>query len=537
MLQHSSHAGDSSPADEPARPQVPGFRVQRWLGSGSSAAVWLVAEESGGREYALKVFNRNAGNARPEADRERLLTEGLRHDHLVQVFRNVETDAGSGLLLEYAAGGSVGSVIAARGPLSVAETVTVLTPIAQALAFLHAGGRTHGDVSPGNVLFTSVGKPLLADFGIGRAVGSHRADDGGTQGFHPPSPRRGDVGQRLEPEADIYALAALGWFMLTGRVPAATAQRPPLNVMVPDVPLPLVELLEAALADGAAQRPEAEEFARRVYRTADPAPVDLSAAVHPSVAPQLLTRRIARDGKKRTAFGAKRRPPRAVKKPDGLRKPQVVRRAAAAATRQGKAALGRVVVVTTSLALAIALAVFAGNLLVGSEAADTVGDPAAQAAAAAVPGEASSAPTGPPTARPLPDDLTRAVTAEDPAAAVAALTWLRTEALRSRDVSLLDDVNVAGSAPMAADTEVISTLASLEHWFSGLAAKAEDVRTVSHTGTSAVVEATISTSPFEQRDAGGGLVLSVTEAKRQPLVLVLERQDGRWLIGEVRDGA
>jgi hypothetical protein len=325
--------------------------------------------------------------------------------------------------------------------------------------------------------------------------------------------------------------------MLTGRVPAATAQRPPLNVMVPDVPLPLVELLEAALADGAAQRPEAEEFARRVYRTADPAPVDLSAAVHPSVTPQLLTRRIVRDGKKRTAFGTKRREPRPAKKPDRLRKPQAVRRAGGAATHQGKAPFGRVLVVAASLAVALALAVFAGNLLVGSEAADTPGDPAAQAAAAAAPGGASSDPTGPPAARQLPEELVQAATAEDPAAAVAALTWLRTEALRSRDVSVLDDVNVAGSAPMAADTEVISTLASLEHWFSGLAAKTEEVRTVSRTGTSAVVEATISTSPFEQRDAGGGLVLSVTEGKRQQLVLVLERQDGRWLIGEVRDGA
>ncbi|WP_264669725.1 protein kinase domain-containing protein [Arthrobacter sp. VKM Ac-2550] len=534
MLQHPSHVGDSSPADEPARPQVPGFRVQRWLGRGSSAAVWLVAEESGGHEYALKVFNPDA-DARPEADRERLLTDGLRHDHLLQVFRNVETDAGPGLLLEYAAGGSVSSVIAARGPLSVAETVTVLTPIAQALAFLHAGGRTHGDVSPGNVLFTSMGKPLLADFGIGRALGSHRADDGGTPGFRPSSPRRGDAGQRLEPEADIYALAALGWFMLTGRVPAATAQRPPLNVMVPEVPLPLVELLEAALADAAAQRPEAEEFARRVYRTADPAPVDLSAAVHPSVAPQLLTRRIARDSKKRKAFGAKLRKPLAVIKPGSLRKPQVVG-AAAVSARGGKAPLGRVLVAVASLAIALALAVFAGNLLVGPGATDIPGDPAAQAAAAAAPGGATANATEPPAARPLPEELVQAATAEDPAVAVAALAWLRTEALRSRDVSLLDDVNVAGSAPMAADTEIISTLASLEHWFSGLATKAEDVRTVSHTGTSAMVEATISTSPFEQRDAGGGHVRSVTEAKRQPLVLVLERQDGRWLINEVRDG-
>jgi hypothetical protein len=255
------------------------------------------------------------------------------------------------------------------------------------------------------------------------------------------------------------------------------------------------------------------------------------------VAPQLLTRRIVRDGKKRTAFGAKRRGPRPAKKPDRLRKPQAVRRAAGAATRYGKAPLGRVLVVAASLAIALALAVFAGNLLVGSEAIDTPGDAAAQAAAAAVPGGAAADATGPPTARPLPDELGRAATAEDPAAAVAALTWLRTEALRSRDVSVLDDVNVAGSAPMAADTEVISTLASLEHWFSGLAAKAEEVRTVSRTGTSAVVEATIITSPFEQRDAGGGLVLSVTEGKRQQLVLVLERQDGRWLVGEVRDGA
>jgi hypothetical protein len=533
MLQHPAHAGDSNPADEPARPEVPGFRVQRWLGSGSSAAVWLVAEEPGAREYALKVFNPDAGDARPEADRERLLTDGLRHEHLLQVFRTVETDAGPGLLLEFAAGGSVASVIAARGPLSVAETVTVLTPIAQALAFLHAGGRTHGDVSPGNVLLTSAGKPLLADFGIGRALGSHRANDGGTPGFHPPAARLGIRGQRLEPEADIYALAALGWFMLTGRVPSATAQRPPLNVMVPEVPLPLVELLEAALADDAAQRPEAEEFARRVYRTAEPAPLDLSAAVHPSVAPQLLTRRIVRDNKKRTAFGFKQRQLSAAKSPGSLRKPRVVRRAAAA-VRQGPAPFGRVLVVAAALAAALALAVFAGNLLVGHQATDKPGDPVA---IAAVPSGAAAAEAGPPTARPLPEKLAHAAAAEDPDVAVAALTWLRTEALRSRDMSLLEHVNVAGSAPMAADTEVISTLASLEHWFSGLAAKAEDVRTVSRTGTSAVVEATISTSPFEQRDASGDVVLSVTEAKRQPLELVLERQDGRWLIGEVRDGA
>ena len=92
-----------------------------------------------------------------------------------------------GLIMDYAAGGSLGQLVAGRGKLGPGETVTVLTPIAQALAYLHGQGFTHGDVSPGNVLFTAHGKPLLADLGVARMVADATAvADAGTEGFRDP---------------------------------------------------------------------------------------------------------------------------------------------------------------------------------------------------------------------------------------------------------------------------------------------------------------------------------------------------------------
>ena len=138
--------------------------------------------------------------------------------------------------MDYAAGGSLGQLVAGRGKLGPGETVTVLTPIAQALAYLHGHGFTHGDVSPGNVLFTAHGKPLLADLGVARMVADAAAvADAGTEGFRDPAPVDA-VRAGLQPERDVYSLAALGWYCLTGRAPEPGAQRPPLPLLVPGRP-------------------------------------------------------------------------------------------------------------------------------------------------------------------------------------------------------------------------------------------------------------------------------------------------------------
>ncbi|MCQ1953818.1 serine/threonine protein kinase [Arthrobacter sp. zg-Y238] len=295
----------------PAAPEVPGFRVERLLGMGGSAAVWLVRDDDGA-PFALKVPATGAEGALNafEARREVNILARLEHPHLLRMHAVVETNHGAGLLSGYAAGGSAAGLVAARGPVQPGEAVSILVGIAEALGYLHSRGAAHGDVSPGNILFTPEGRPLLADFGSGRLLGEPGAKRPGTPGFAAPEAADGE-GPGLGAAMDVYALAAVGWFLLTGRTPPPSRDRPPLSILVPDVGRELPALLEAGLAEDPAERPTAGEFAAAAYRGAPALPVDLVAAVHPDVHPELLTRRTGSAGsatQKRTRRWRKRGP-------------------------------------------------------------------------------------------------------------------------------------------------------------------------------------------------------------------------------------
>ncbi|MET3173907.1 UNVERIFIED_ORG: serine/threonine protein kinase [Arthrobacter sp. UYCu721] len=300
--------------DDFTAPVVPGFLVGRMLGRGGSSTVWLVTEERSGRELALKCLGEGhsgvtgPGEGRePGADAEEAIRREIRilsvldHQHLIKAHDalSLHRPAGSevtgggtiGLLLDYAPGGSLGDLVGSRTKLTIGETVTVLTPIAQVLGYLHGQGFTHGDVSPGNVLFTGHGKPMLSDVGIARMVGDVSAvPDHGTPGFMDPAPVDA-VRAGLQPERDVYSVAALGWYCLTGQPPRRTADRPPLSLLLPDVPAELAAALEAGLNEDRRLRPTAVELATAVYRSAPPLPIDLASSVHATVIPQLLTRR------------------------------------------------------------------------------------------------------------------------------------------------------------------------------------------------------------------------------------------------------
>ncbi|WP_457966764.1 protein kinase [Arthrobacter sp. D1-29] len=318
--------------DDFSVPDVPGFTVGRELGRGASSSVWLVTEARSGRDFALKCLLAESppdglsevATQEEAVRREIRILSVLDHQHLIKAHDVVslslerprpaapatpgapgtpaapDTPAGPGaggpgpglgLLMEYAPGGSLGQLVSSRGKLTVGETVTVLTPIAQALGYLHGRGFTHSDVSPGNVLFTGHGKPMLADLGVARLVGDAAAVAwDGTDGFMDPAPidtmRAG-----LQPERDVYSVAALGWFCLTGEPPRRTADRPPLPLLRPDVPAELAAALESGLSDDRRLRPTAFELATSIYRSAAPLPVDLAGSVHATVIPELLTRR------------------------------------------------------------------------------------------------------------------------------------------------------------------------------------------------------------------------------------------------------
>ena len=529
------------PAERPA-PVVPGYAVGRELGRGGSATVWLVSQELTLREFAVKCFDRPSapqppdgggvrGRGREDAEdavrREVRILSALEHDHLVKVHgivRLLGAAAGAlGIVMDYAAGGSLGQLVSCRGALSVGETVTVLTPIAQVLAYLHGKGFMHSDVSPGNILFSAHGKPLLADLGVARMVGD-AADllPAGTEGFLDPAPVDA-VRAGLQPERDVYSAAAIGWYCLTGKAPEAGAGRPPLSLLVPGVPAALAAALEAGLRSDRRERPTAAEFAAAVFRSADAAPVDLAGAVHPTVLPQLLTRRnvppsrYARRAAKlrswRRRLGTSRGTARRTARSPGRH-----------AGRKGR----RIASFTAALVCAgMATAWFLA-----------VPQPAAAPEAASIPAGRETRFMADSEGSTVPADVRDLLLSQKPAEAARGLAWLRSAALSSGKLGLLDEVNAGNSPAADADSRISGRLRESGHVLAGFGttltrAEAEP----GGSDTRAVVAVTAVTSGYQETDAAGTIVAVEAAGSEQQLRLVLVSSGGRWRIQEILPAA
>ncbi|MFJ6003171.1 serine/threonine-protein kinase [Arthrobacter sp. NPDC092385] len=528
----SQERGRERPDDGEGRPTVPGLRVGRLLGRGGSSSVWLVTDD-GDQRFALKVAQgrppeesagrtpaddggrrgrraaRAPGEASPgappehpelhpaapsgagaadEVAAELRLLQRFAHDHLVGVHRILETDQGPGLLMDLAPGGSLLALVTSRGPLPIAEVVTALVPIAQVLHHLHGAGALHGDVTPGNILFTHEGKPLLGDFGTGRLLGSDHGRRTGTPGFLDPIRK-----DSFDTGADVFSLAAVSWFALTGRIPGPTEQRPPLARIIPDVPPQLMQLVEDGLSSDRDRRPTADHFARILMSSAAPEPVNLVPAVHPSVLPELLTRRtdtpsVERVPRRRRLLrgaagrapgrtAAARRPPSAGRRASSgrpgtgsarfrrggqdVRDEPVMRRRFAVA-----AGLAAVVLLVAGIALTLrdmpGPAAGAGRSA-GEEASGPATSLAAprQAAPQAADDESKGQGAGrrPPAEAAVPEAAVEAALAPDPVIALGGLAALRASAFAAADPAVLARVDVEDSPAMTADRDAVAALA------------------------------------------------------------------------------
>lgn len=547
--------------DDAQAPEVPGYDVGRLLGRGGSSDVWLAREQRTGRDYALKCFRAegrrtwdSTGMAEEDVRREIRILSGLDHPHLVKVHDAVRTGEGTrgtALVMDYAAGGSLAQLVCARGKLSVGETVTVLTPIAQALGYLHGKGFTHSDVSPGNVLFTGQGKPLLSDVGIARMLGDPGGSGhGGTAGFLDPSPVDA-VRAGLQPERDIYSTAALGWFCLTGAAPGRTADRPPLSLLVPGVPKELAAALEAGLSEDRRLRPGALALATAVYRSAEAQPVDLSGSVHPTVLPELLTRRHIHDESKRREFPVKlralrrraatarwnKRPTPAGTVP-GTAGPPEAKSVGGRGKHAGEQHAGRRRRLLLRSVLPSVAAAVAGLLLLSGAAGQRMwtgsGDAGPPAVSAAPNGAVPGGETGP--GSPL-GDARRQAHADDPALAVRGLAALRDYAFNSGRLELLADVNVPGSAAAAADERIAAALRPTGQRLAGFTSTLSGVAAdEGGTGRRAVVRVVAATSGYSTTGGEGSVVATGAATGPQPLRLVLLRLDGEWRVSDILPG-
>lgn len=210
----------------PAPPSLPTrFRLDRFLGSGGQADVWLAHDLELDQPVAMKLFRPGLDAvARERLRREVRLGRELSHPRLVRMFELIEAADRFGVAMEWIPGGTLADRVA-RGPLGIEEIVRVARELLEALSCLHDAGVLHRDVKPSNVLLDAGGHVRLADFGLARPGG----DSGdltrtsvavGTPGYMSPEQLRG-----LEPGpgSDLYGLGVTLYLLLTGRPPFAGA--------------------------------------------------------------------------------------------------------------------------------------------------------------------------------------------------------------------------------------------------------------------------------------------------------------------------
>jgi len=264
------------------------YRIERELGHGGMAMVYLAHDLKHDRKVALKVMKPELAAALGAERflREIQITAQLQHPNILTLIDSgaIAGEVGeSGSLyyvMPYVEGETLRQMLARTGELPVTEAVRILGEIADALDYAHAHGVVHRDVKPENVMLSGR-HAMVMDFGVAKAVneatGHHTQTSTGialgTPSYMAPEQAAGD---QVDHRADIYALGIVAYEMFSGRPPFAgasnqqliaahiTATADSLSKIRPGVPPAIAELVRRCLEKRPADRPQS---AREVVDT------------------------------------------------------------------------------------------------------------------------------------------------------------------------------------------------------------------------------------------------------------------------------
>jgi WD40 repeat protein/serine/threonine protein kinase len=211
-------------------PCIPGYLIIEELGRGGMGIVYLARQQRLGRTVALKMIQA-ADQGSPEAVARSLaearLIARLKHPHIVEIYQVGDHDGRPYLELEHVEGGSLAGRLGSPWPARAASEL--VRAIATGIGAAHRLGIVHRDLKPSNILLTADGTPKITDFGLAKGIGQEtgltRSDAIiGTPAYMAPEQARGQ-GRHAGPAADIHALGAILYELLTGLPPfrAATA--------------------------------------------------------------------------------------------------------------------------------------------------------------------------------------------------------------------------------------------------------------------------------------------------------------------------
>ena len=209
------------------------YRIERELGAGGMATVYLAHDLKHDRKVAVKVL-------KPElavvlgAERfvvEIKTTASLQHPHILPLFDSGAADGFLFYVMPYVEGETLRDKLNRETQLGVDEAVRITTEIADALDYAHRHGVIHRDIKPENILLHD-GRPMVADFGIALALsaaaGGRMTETGLSLGTpHYMSPEQATADKEITGRADIYSLASVLYEMLAGQPPhvGASAQQ------------------------------------------------------------------------------------------------------------------------------------------------------------------------------------------------------------------------------------------------------------------------------------------------------------------------
>jgi tetratricopeptide (TPR) repeat protein len=225
------------------------YTIQRELGSGGMATVYLAQDIRHDREVAIKVLRPDlAAVLGPERFLQEIkIAAQLQHPNILPLHDSGEADGFLYYVMPYVEGQSLRDKLAKEGELPIGEAVRILRDIVDALTEAHAHGVVHRDIKPENVLLRGR-HALVTDFGVAKAVseatGRERLTTAGVALGTPAymAPEQASADPHLDQRVDIYAMGAVAYELLTGRaVFLGTTPQMVLSAHMTEPPQPLTK--------------------------------------------------------------------------------------------------------------------------------------------------------------------------------------------------------------------------------------------------------------------------------------------------------
>ena len=248
------------------------YRIDRELGRGGMATVYLAVDEQRDRSVALKVLHPDlaATLGSERFQREVKLASKLQHPHILSVYDSGDAGGQLWYTMPFVQGESLRDRMSREGQLPIRDAMRIARESALALDYAHRNGVVHRDIKPENILLSD-GQAIVADFGIARAVADEHGltQTGmavGTPGYMSPEQATGE--RTIDARTDIYALGCVLYEMIAGEQPITgpnaqaiiarkmTETPRALNSVRNTVPAALSQLVDTMVARSAADRPE-----------------------------------------------------------------------------------------------------------------------------------------------------------------------------------------------------------------------------------------------------------------------------------------